>query len=210
MVFKCLLKVNLLSRNNPKCSWRVVCGTTFSLKNKGGWLVVCTLCEKISSCGCLVGSGLKFIFHWNAHSPVFLSRYLTLEKKPNVLIISLLISAHWLQIIVNFLLNFQLFLDISKAFDKVLHQCVLFKLKQNGKSGNLLKIMEDFLANWYQRVNWNGKVSRWAKANAGVPQSSIFGTLLFLIYINDLVTALSSNPRLFVCSSYYLISQCFE
>ena len=48
------------------------------------------------------------------------------------------------------------FLDISKAFDKVWHQGVLFKLKQNGISGNLLKLMEDFLANRYQRVVLNG------------------------------------------------------
>ena len=54
------------------------------------------------------------------------------------------------------------FLDISKAFDKVWHQGVLFKLKQNGISGNLLKLMKDFLANWYHRVVLNGQVSRWA------------------------------------------------
>ena len=54
--------------------------------------------------------------------------------------------------------------------------------------------MEDFLANQYQRVILNGEVSRWVKVNAGVSESSVFGTLLLLIYINDLVTALSSNP----------------
>ena len=51
-------------------------------------------------------------------------------------------------------------LDISKAFDKVWHQVVLFKLKQNGISGNLLKLKEDFLANRYQRVVLNGQVSK--------------------------------------------------
>ena len=71
------------------------------------------------------------------------------------------------------------FLDISKAFDKVWHQGVLFKLKQNGISGNLLKLMEDFPANRYQRVVLNGQVSKWAAVNAGVPQGSILGPLFF-------------------------------
>ena len=70
MVFKCSLKLNLLSRNIPKCFWKVVCRTTFSLRNKGEWLVVWNLQEKISSCACLVASGLKFIFQWNAHSSI--------------------------------------------------------------------------------------------------------------------------------------------
>ena len=89
------------------------------------------------------------------------------------------------------------FLDISKAFDKVWHQGLLSKLKINGISRNLLKIMEDFLENRYQRVVFNGQVSKWAAVNAGVPQGSIFGPLLFLIYINYLTNELSSNPRHF-------------
>ena len=79
-----------------------------------------------------------------------------------------------------------IFLDISKAFDKVWHQGVTSNLKQNGISGNLLKIIEDFLSNRYQRVVLNGQYSGWAAVNTGVPQGSILSSLLFLIYINDL------------------------
>ena len=74
-----------------------------------------------------------------------------------------------------------------------MHQSVILKLKQSGISGNLLKIIEDFLSNRYQRVVLNGQSSGWA----GVFQGSILGPLLFLVYINDLSTGLSSNPRLF-------------
>ena len=57
--------------------------------------------------------------------------------------------------------------------------------------------MEDFLANRYQRVVLSGQVSRWAAVNAGILQGSILGPLLFSICINDLLTGLSSNSRLF-------------
>ena len=86
---------------------------------------------------------------------------------------------------------------MSKALDKVSHQGVILKLKKTGISGHLLKIIEDFLSNRYQRVVLNGQSSGWAAVNAGVPQGSILGPLLFLVCINDLSNGLSSNPRLF-------------
>ena len=89
------------------------------------------------------------------------------------------------------------FLDISKAFDKVWYEGLIFKLKQNGISGNLLNFVCDFLRNRKQRVLLNGQVSDWSDVRAGVPQGSILGPLLFLIYINDLSEGLSSNAKLF-------------
>ena len=89
------------------------------------------------------------------------------------------------------------FLDISKAFDKVWHEEIIFKLKQNGISDDLLNILSDFLRNRKQRVTLNGQSSSWTNFNAGVPQGSILGSLLFLIYINDLSDGLSSNAKLF-------------
>ena len=89
------------------------------------------------------------------------------------------------------------FIDISKAFEKVWHEGLIFKLKQNGISGNLLNLLCDFLRNRKQRVLLNGQVSDWSDVRAGVPQGSILGPLLFLIYINDLSEGLSSNTKLF-------------
>ena len=94
------------------------------------------------------------------------------------------------------------FLDISKAFDKVWHEVLSLKLNQNGIFGNLLKLLRDFLSYRKQRVVLNGQHSSWDNVIAGVPQSSILGLLLFLIYINDLSNNLSSNCKLFADDTY--------
>ena len=81
--------------------------------------------------------------------------------------------------------------------DNVWHEGILFKLKQNGISGNLLNVITDFLYQRKQRVVLNGQHSSWTNVPAGVPQGSILGPLFFLIYINDLSDGLTSNPKLF-------------
>ena len=88
------------------------------------------------------------------------------------------------------------FLDISKAFGEVWHQSLLYKLKQNGISGNLLETLIDFLKDRKQRVVLNGQNSSWENVKAGVSQGSL-SPLLFLIYINDLSANLSTNVKLF-------------
>ena len=73
------------------------------------------------------------------------------------------------------------FLDISKAFDKVWHDGITFKLEQDSISGKLHKLLQDFLVNRKQRVVSNGQVSFWGNVKAGVHQGSFLGPLLFLI-----------------------------
>ena len=97
------------------------------------------------------------------------------------------------------------FLDMSKAFEKVWPDGIIFKLEQNDISGKLHKPLHDFLVNWKPSVVLNGQVSSWANVKTGFPQSSILSPLLLLICITDLPKGLSSNAKFFGMTSLFSI-----
>ena len=84
-----------------------------------------------------------------------------------------------------------LFLDFSKAFDTVNHEILFKKLDYYGIQGTSLDLFKSYLTNRYQFVEYNGAQSRKENIVCGVPQGSILGPLLFLLYINDLAHASS-------------------
>ena len=86
-----------------------------------------------------------------------------------------------------------IYLDFQKAFDKVPHQRLLLKLKAHGIGDSITDWIEQWLTDRRQRVVVDGEVSNWKSVLRGVPQGSVLGPILFLIYINDLDDSITSN-----------------
>ena len=99
-----------------------------------------------------------------------------------------------------------MFCDVSKAFDRVWHKCLLFKLNSVGINGTVLQWFTDYLKDRKQRVVLPEVSSDWCFIKAGVPQGSILGPLLFLVFIYDTVEEINSSIRLFTNdTSLYII-----
>ena len=88
-------------------------------------------------------------------------------------------------------------LDLSKAFDRLWHDGLMYKLKTLGICGNYYGLIHSFLGDTHQRVALNGQSSKWSHIKAGVTQGSILEPLLFLVYINDLPEGLTTSAKLF-------------
>ena len=95
-------------------------------------------------------------------------------------------------------LPINIYLDLSKAFDTLDHSILIQKLKFNGTEGNSLKIFQNYLSKRKQFVEFENVHSEVLEINIGVPQGSVLGLLLYIIYVNDI----SKASKLFEFISY--------
>ena len=89
------------------------------------------------------------------------------------------------------------YLDYKKAFDSVPYERLLAKLYAYGIRGKVLAWIRNFLTNRFQRVVINAAMSKAAPVSSGIPQGSVLGPILFLVYVNDLPEVVSNKVKLF-------------
>jgi len=111
------------------------------------------------------------------------------------------------EIVTNFIDQIDVIcLDFQKAFDKVPHKRLMIKINAMGITGDVLNLIEDWLNDREQRVVLLGSHSVWINVKSGVPQGSVLGPFLFLIYINDIDDSVQNCENVLMIRKYLVLS----
>lgn len=157
--------------------------------------VICKMLEKN------VREGI--IEHLSKHS-LLSDRQFGFRKNRSTILQLLTVLEDWTDALDNNLQVDTVYLDFKKAFDSVPHKRLLQKLEAYGIRGELLTWLRNFLDQRKQRVMINGNYSKWTDVISGIPQGSILGPILFIVFINDLPGVVGSVCQLFAddCKMY--------
>ena len=138
----------------------------------------------------------RVVSFWTEHQLLNLNQFGYLEGRSTV---SQLLSCYndWCLTRNSSKVSDVIFLDLSKAFDSVPHERLLLKLNRYGIDGQLHLWFKNFLTNWKQRVMVRGSYSDWSPVTSGVPQGSVLGPVMFLIYVNEIPGIITSTAKLF-------------
>ena len=141
--------------------------------------------------------------HLNSHNLLSDCQF-GFRKNRNTILQLLTVLEDWTDYIDNDSQIDTIYLDFRKAFDSVPHKRLIHKVKAYGITGSLLQWLENFLQNRRQRVVLNGNFSQWQDVLSGIPQGSILGPILFIIFVNDIPDAVGNICKLFAddCKLY--------